>query len=125
MVLDPYKKWIEKLIPHTKNYLIRKGLDKKLNEKEIDKIAKVLATLIILGYEYGEGDAWAGYILLKGLNHKTMEVLNKILEKLGAKNLPATYMTSNLYAFFLLEVDYDDEEFNNIIKQIKTKEFFK
>ena len=101
------KRWLDKVVP-----------DRPENVR--NEFAKFLATLLVLGAEYGAGDALAGLLLnntSKDLIGKVHKVLRDVL-KVG--NLPSfPRMSKTGYAMSLLRAEWPDPEVAEVVKELE------
>ncbi len=122
--LEPYKDKIEKL-----TLLIEKwarSRNPNLPENKVKALAKATATLIVLGCEWGEGDALAGYGLLtleRYVPRDARKTLVRLLRELGA-TLPETLelLTSSLESFAVelaSEIKFNDEELDKELEKLR------
>ena len=106
-VCEVVRRWLERAIP-----------DRPENVR--NEFAKFLATLLVLGAEYGAGDALAGYLLnntSKDLIGKIHRVLRDVL-KVG--NLPSSsWMSKAGYAMSLLRAEWPDPEVAEAVKELE------
>jgi len=119
--MDIYLRYIDPLSEKLKAYIMRRRRD--IPEDEAGKMARFLATVFYICEEYGAGDALAGLIAEKNIGIREFEVLRKILEGLGVRNLPEAGRVPGrgacMYVWRVLrESDFGDPEINEIARAL-------
>jgi len=116
--VSPYEEKISRLAPHIKSFIERRASERGLAipEEDLNRLSNSLAALMVLGYEYGQGDAYAGFLLLK-LPRKAVEHVNAALEKLGVP-APAKALLPAHWALHLCDIANCDEKLKKAVEEI-------
>lgn len=115
----------EPLINPLQRELMRWMRERKpdIADEACENFSKALATFLVLGAEYGAGDALAGYLLLRFANKEFVEKLMEGLKRLGlevegiikARGGHGAFVTASQ----LMDWDWGDEKINSMLRDLR------